>query len=78
MSVRGEHVRLAEANVVPGPVQKPYVPVLIAGGGERVTLRQVARFADMCNFGASPITGGANTNEDVLRKLDALRTHARI
>ena len=27
-----------------------------------MTLRQVARHADMCNFGASPISGGANTN----------------
>ena len=74
-SIHGKHVRLAEANVRPGPVQQPYVPVLIAGGGERVTLRQVAQYADMCNFGANQITGGATTNEDVRRKLDALRNH---
>lgn len=74
-SMHGKYVRLSDANVRPGPVQRPYVPVLIAGGGERGTLRQVAQYADMCNFGANQITGGATRNEDVRRKLDALRHH---
>jgi alkanesulfonate monooxygenase SsuD/methylene tetrahydromethanopterin reductase-like flavin-dependent oxidoreductase (luciferase family) len=65
----------AEANVRPGPVQRPYVPLLIAGGGERVTLHQVAHYADMCNFGAHPITGGAKTEDDVRRKLGILRRY---
>ena len=50
------------------PVQKPYVPVLIAGGGQRVTLRRAACYMRTSNFGASPITGGAKTSADVCRK----------
>lgn len=58
-----------------GPVQQPHVPILIAGGGERVTLRQVAQYADACNFGPYSWTGGAYTTVDVGRKYDALRRH---
>ena len=61
--------------LLPQPVQQPHVPILLAGGGERVTLRQVARFADMSNFGAHEWTGGAFALEDVQRKYQALRRH---
>jgi alkanesulfonate monooxygenase SsuD/methylene tetrahydromethanopterin reductase-like flavin-dependent oxidoreductase (luciferase family) len=57
------------------PVQQPHVPILIAGGGERVTLRQVAQYADACNFGPYSWTGGAYTDVDMGRKYDALRKH---
>jgi alkanesulfonate monooxygenase SsuD/methylene tetrahydromethanopterin reductase-like flavin-dependent oxidoreductase (luciferase family) len=41
---------------------------LIGGGGEKKTLRLVARYADACNlFGSSPA--------DVAHKLDVLREH---
>jgi hypothetical protein len=33
------------------PVLAPHVPLLVAGGGERITLRQVAQHADACTFG---------------------------
>ena len=55
------------------PVQEPYVPFLLAGGGEQTTLRQVARFADAANMGAHPAIGQAVTNEDVARKFEVLR-----
>ena len=69
----GKHVEVAEAKVRPGPVQQPHVPVLIAGGGERVTLRQVARYADAANFGAGNLMGNAWSLDDVRRKCEALR-----
>ncbi len=34
----------------PKGVQKPHIPLLIAGGGEQVTLRLVAQYADVCNI----------------------------
>jgi hypothetical protein len=48
---------------------------VIAGGGERVTLRQVAEFADACNFGENANTGRVNTLDDVHRRFQALQRH---
>jgi alkanesulfonate monooxygenase SsuD/methylene tetrahydromethanopterin reductase-like flavin-dependent oxidoreductase (luciferase family) len=56
------------------PVQEPYVPFLLAGGGEKTTLRQVARFADAANMGAHPSIGLAITDDDVTRKFAVLKT----
>ncbi len=33
----------------PKGVQKPHIPLLIGGGGEKVTLKLVAQYADACN-----------------------------
>jgi F420-dependent oxidoreductase-like protein len=63
----GKHYRLEEPVNVPPPVQSP-PPIMIGGGGERKTLRLVARYAD-----ASNIFGG--TPEEVRHKLDVLRRH---
>ncbi len=38
----------------PKGVQKPHVPMMIAGGGEKVTLRQVAQYADACDILDAP------------------------
>jgi hypothetical protein len=40
-----------------------------------VTLRQVAQYADMSNFGAHAYTGSARSLGDVRRKLGVLRAH---
>lgn len=35
---------------LPGPIQ-PHLPIVVGGGGEKVTLKLVAKYADMCNVG---------------------------
>lgn len=55
------------------PVQQPHIPIIIAGGGEKVTLRQVAKYADASNMGAHESIGGAYSAEDLDRKFGVLR-----
>jgi alkanesulfonate monooxygenase SsuD/methylene tetrahydromethanopterin reductase-like flavin-dependent oxidoreductase (luciferase family) len=71
----GRHYAVHGARVTPAPLQQPRPPLLIAGAGEKVTLRQVARYGDACNFGASPQIGGVRTVDDVRHKFDVLRRH---
>lgn len=46
----GEHFTLKGAMLQPKPLQEPHIPVWIAGGGEQLTLRTAARYADYTNF----------------------------
>lgn len=50
------------------PAQQPYVPILIAGAGEKAILPQAAEHADMVNLEG----GKAPTPDDVRRKLAVL------
>jgi len=63
----GKHYRLDETICSPEPVSIPRPRILIGGGGERKTLRLVARYADACNFFGGP--------DEVSHKLDVLRRH---
>ena len=64
----GRHYQLAETLCVPQPLSRPHPPIQVGGGGEKKTLRLVARYGDACNvFGSSPA--------DVGRKLEVLRSH---
>ena len=54
----GTHYR-AEGAVLRPLVQQPYIPLLIAGGGERTTLRYVAQYADMSSMAGASWAGGS-------------------
>ena len=72
---QGTHFQFEGASGHPLPIQHPHVPLLIGGGGERVTLRQVAHYADMSNFGPHVWTGSTFRLEEVQRKCDTLNAH---
>jgi hypothetical protein len=61
----GKHFRLAETICEPRPAGPQ---ILVGGGGERQTLRMVARYADACNLFASDPSS-------VRRKLGVLDRH---
>jgi F420-dependent oxidoreductase-like protein len=63
----GRYFRAEDAILEPKPIQKPRPPIMIAGGGEQLTLRAVARYADACNVGGSP--------DAVKHKFAVLRRH---
>ena len=51
----GRYFHVEDAILEPKPVQKPRPPVMIAGSGEQMTLRLVARLGDACNFVAGDV-----------------------
>ena len=55
----GTHHRADGAVLRPPPVQQPYIPLLIGGGGERTTLRYVAQYADMSSMAGASWAGGS-------------------
>jgi F420-dependent oxidoreductase-like protein len=50
----GRYYRLSDAPLDPQPVQTPHPELMIGGGGERVTLRIVAKHADHWNVWGGP------------------------
>lgn len=75
VTYQGDHVRVEGAALRPPAVQQPYVPLLVGGGGERRTLRLVARYADASSLGAGAWGGVAVTEMDLRHKYAVLRDH---
>jgi F420-dependent oxidoreductase-like protein len=65
-SYEGKHYHLGRTLNSPQALSRPHPPILIGGGGEKKTLRLVARYAQACNLFPGP---------EVAHKLDVLRGH---
>ena len=54
VSLEGKHYQVDGAIVEPKPLQENGIPLWIAGGGEKVTLKIAAKYAHYTNFTAEP------------------------
>jgi len=52
----GTYYQIRGAINQPKGVQQPHIPLMIAGAGEQVTLKLVARYGDVCNVIADQAT----------------------
>lgn len=64
----GKYYQVRGAINQPKGVQKPHIPLLIGGGGEKVTLKLVAQYADACNVGGGDV-------QAIRHKLDVIKMH---
>jgi F420-dependent oxidoreductase-like protein len=64
----GKHYKLERPLNLPQSTSRPHPPIMVAGDGEKKTLRLVARYADACSLRPGP---------QVPEKLDVLRRHCQ-
>jgi alkanesulfonate monooxygenase SsuD/methylene tetrahydromethanopterin reductase-like flavin-dependent oxidoreductase (luciferase family) len=69
VSYEGKYARVTDVFLNPQPVQRPRPPILIGGGGEQLTLRVVARHADIWHGFGDPAT--------LTRKIGLIDEYAR-
>jgi hypothetical protein len=63
----GRVIKADRVMLSPQQLSRPRIPILVGGGGERTTLRLVARYADACNIFGAP--------DMLLHKFEVLRRH---
>jgi F420-dependent oxidoreductase-like protein len=63
----GKYYCLEQAPFAPRCVQRPHPPIMVGGGGEKRTLRTLARYGDVMNVGGPP--------EMVRHKIEVLERH---
>lgn len=68
----GTHNVLERPTLTPPPISKPHPKIMIGGGGEKKTLRFVAKYGDACNF----FSHGNDTSE-IEHKLAVLEQHCK-
>ena len=63
----GQYYHLDAAPFAPRFVQEPHAPIMVGGGGEKRTLRTLARYGDVMNVSGSPAL--------VQHKIEVLEAH---
>ncbi len=68
VTYEGDYYKIEDLILEPKPLQDPHPPILVGGGGEKLTLRATAELADMWNlFATNP--------EGYSHKIDVLTHH---
>jgi F420-dependent oxidoreductase-like protein len=68
----GRYYQLKEARLEPKPIQKPCPPFVIGGGGEQLTLRVVATYADVWNFSGPDVAAFKHKQAVLKRHCEAI------
>ena len=71
-SYKGKHYEINEVICEPKPLQKPHPPITIGGGGEKLTLKVTAQYANRYDFGYLP------SLELYKHKLEVLENYCRV
>jgi F420-dependent oxidoreductase-like protein len=66
-SFDGKYYQLVDAICEPKPVQRPRIPIWVGGWGEKIVLRDAARYADGWNTTGSP--------EQLAHKMEVFKRH---
>ncbi|MBP2436629.1 LLM class F420-dependent oxidoreductase [Microbacterium amylolyticum] len=75
----GRYFQVDGAIVQPQPIQQPGIPIWVAGGGEKVTLKIAATYASYTNFGSANVDEFRHKNQVLQGHCDALgRDHTEI
>lgn len=71
ISYNGQYYKLKRAYFSPPCTQKPHVPILVGGNGEKRTLRTLVRFGDIANIDLNQ----PGTPEMFKHKLEVIESH---
>ena len=73
----GRYYRLDQAPLSPGCYQKPHIPIMVGGHGERRTLRTLAMYGDIFNFNGWDARGLSHgmSVESFRHKIGVLERH---
>ena len=72
----GRYYRLDGASLSPGSVQKPHIPIMVGGTGEKRTLRTLAMYGDVFNLDGFAARGDGGMSLDLYKhKIEVLNRH---
>jgi F420-dependent oxidoreductase-like protein len=69
---QGKHYTLRDAVCEPKPSQKPHPPITVGGGGEKLTMKITAKYADRFDWGS------LSSIDDYKRKLELLKEQCKV
>jgi F420-dependent oxidoreductase-like protein len=69
---KGKHYTIRDAVCEPKPLQKPHPPITVGGGGEKLTMKITAKYADRFDWGS------LSSVDEYKRKLELLKEQCKV